>query len=365
MTQAITGNKIPLYRQVVQSLKQGIRRGKFQTGKPLPTVRKLSEEYGVSIRVIQQAICSLREDGTIVTHHGRGMLVANSDSCRKTSLLFGLIQPFHSGSAFGQQVVLYAEEAFSNRENLMVIRSSKGQVAHERKLAEHLLHNGIQGILLWPVENSPNAEYFQQLSEKIPVVVVDRKLNGSHLPFVSLDMYQAGMDICEYFFNTIKKKRLLVILDNLQISPEQKFIHGMQEQARNISQMTNLTVTQFPISSFIRELNHADYSSVETYRAAVRQLIADGKYDGIFCPQEEFLESVIIETGMANEIPNLTLGSMTGPILTRSRAYNEFGVVRWVWDFPEMISQAADLLQRWVLEGKTPIRDTRINIRIL
>lgn len=365
MTQAITGNKIPLYRQVVQSLKQEIRRGKFQAGKPLPTVRKLSEEYGVSLRVIQQAICSLREDGTIITHHGRGMSVANSDSCKKTSLLFGLIQPFQSESVFGQQVVLYAEEAFSNRENLMVIRSSKSQVAQERKLAEHLLHNGIQGILLWPVENSPNAEYFQQLSKKIPVVVVDRKLNGSHLPFVSLDMYQAGMDICEYFFSTIKKKRLLVILDNLQISPDQKFIHGMQKQARNMSQMANLTVTQFPISSFIRELNHADYSSVETYREAVSQLVEDGKYDAIFCPQEEFLESVIIETGMGNEIPNLTLGSMTGPILTRGRAYNEFGVVRWVWDFPKMISQAADLLQQWVLEGKKPILDTRINIKIL
>ena len=363
MTKAITGNKIPLYRQVVQSLKQGIRRGKFQAGKPLPTVRRLSEEYGVSLRVIQQAICYLKENGTIVTHHGRGMLVASSEPCRKTSFLFGLIQPFSSEMAFEQQVITYAEEAFNNRDNLMVVRSSKGQGAYERKLAEHLLNNGIQGILLWPVENSPNAEYFQKLSERIPVVVVDRKLNDSDLPLVSLDMYQAGMDICEYFLKKINKKRLLVLVDNLQISTGQRFINGMQEQACKMSKMTNLTVTQLPISDFIQELNRADYSSVETYREVIAQLVIDDKYDAIFCPQEEFLESVIIETGMGDEIPDLTLGSMTGPILTRGRAYNEFGVVRWVWDFPQMISQAADLLQQWVLEGKKPIRDTRIKIR--
>lgn len=362
MAKTVTGNRVPLYHQVAQSLKQGVRSGKYLPGKPLPTVRRLSEEYDVSLRVIQQAIRHLRQEGAVVTHHGRGMLVADSEPCKRASFLFGLIQPFSSGMGFEQQVVLYAEEAFDNRDNLMVVRSSKGQGGNERQIAEHLIHNGVQGILLWPVEKSPNVDFFRSLSERVPVVMVDRTMGISDLPSVTLDMYQAGQNVCEHFFQKMKKDRVLVLMDNLQISPDLEFIQGLQDKARKTGCLTNLTITQLPISDFIGELNQADYSSVETYRQVVERHICDGKYDAIFCPQEEFLESVVIETKLVERDGGITLGSMTGPMLTRGRRYNEFGVIRWLWDFPRMIAQAADTLQQWVLSGKRPTESIKLEI---
>lgn len=365
MGKTVTGNRIPLYQQVAKKLKQEVRCGRYEPGKPLPTVRRLSEEYAVSLRVIQQAIGHLKQEGAVVTHQGKGMLVADADSCKKASFLFGLVQPFSPEVAFCQQVVLYAEEAFDNRDNLMIVRSSKGQEVAERDVVKHLIHNGVQGVLLWPMENTPNGEFFQKISERTPVVLIDRKLPKSSLPSVTLDMLQAGKDVCEHFLGRLKKKRLLVLMDNLQISPDFEFIQGMQEKALEMSRMVDLTVTQLPITDFISELNRADYSSVETYRRVVAKLVIDGKFDAVFCPQEEFLESVVIETGMGQEIQELTLGAMTGPVLTRGRKYNEFGVVRWMWDFPEMISQAANILQHWVISGKRPAESVQIRIPLM
>jgi hypothetical protein len=75
------------------------------------------------------------------------------------------------------------------------------------------------------------------------------------------------------------------------------------------------------------------------------------------------LESVIIEPDLDKQFPGLKLASMTGPELTRSRKYNEFGVIRWLCDFPHMFSSAADLLQQWVLTRKRPTENISIPIK--
>lgn len=363
MAKAVIGNNVPLYKQIATKIKQDIRSGRYLSGENMPALRKLGGDYGVSLKVVQQAVALLRQDGAVVTHQGRGITVADAESCKKTSFLFGLIQPFSPAVAFGQQVVLYAEEAFDNRDNLMVIRSSKGIAAAERDIVEHLVHNGVQGILLWPVDHNPNAEYLERISKETPIVLIDRKLpNATSIPSVTLDMFGAGQDICRHFFQTLGRKRLLVLMDNLQISPDFDLIEGIQRKAMDLSRMADVTVTQLPISKFIRELNLSDYSSVETFRCTVAKLLINDQFDAVFCPQEEFLESVMIETGMVDQIKGIALGSMTGPVQTRGRKYNETGVFRWVWDFPKMISTAADLLQEWRLSGKRVAGNMQIHV---
>ncbi len=337
-------------RQVAAQLEQRVRRGSYTDGQVLPSFRALSKEFGVSLNVIQRAVSHLSERRILVPHHGKGLAVAHPERCRRTAITFGLVQPFSAREAFEQQVFLYAEEAFTNRDNLMIIRSSQGDPVQEREIVKHLINNGVQGILLWPVENNPNGTFFQELSRQVPVVLVDRLLEGANLPGAVLDFYKAARTICRYLFQELGRKKILVLMDTLKIVPNRELTHGFKDQAREMDRTAEMDLIELPVTELIKRLNVGDFSQVETYRDLMRERLRRENYDAVFCLHEEFLDFILVENDLLTEFPGLQLSSMTDPILnTRTRRYNQSGVVRWVMDFPRLISTAADLLQEWVL----------------
>jgi DNA-binding LacI/PurR family transcriptional regulator len=363
MTNVLHGNKVSLHLQVATRLEQRVRRGQYREGEVLPSFRALGQEFGVSLNVIQRAVSHLSEKGILVPHHGKGLAVAHAERCRRTAITFGFVQPFSAREAFEQQVFLYAEEAFTNRDNLMIIRSSQGDAAQERQIATHLVSNGVQGILLWPVDNNPNGAFFQELSRQVPIVLVDRLLEGANLPAAVLDFYGAGRSICRHLLETLNRKRLLAVVDTLKVSPNRDLTHAFREQARELGREDGLTLVEWPVTDLIRQVNVRDFSGVAAYRDLVRQQLRDGGCDALFCMHEEFLDFVLVENDLLAEFPGLRLASMTDPVLnTRTRRYNESGVVRWAMDFPRMIAAAADRLQEWVLTRACPKDVVRIEI---
>ncbi len=356
MSKIVSGNRIPLHLQVATQLEQRVRKGVYTDRQPLPSFRTLSKELGVSLNVVQRAVYHLQEKRILVPHHGRGVAVESAKRCKRTSLLFGFIQPYSSREAFEQQVLLYAEEAFANRDNMMIVRSSQGSAQKEREVAEHLLNNGIQGILLWPVENNTNGEFFQELSRQIPVVLVDRLLEQADLPAVVLDFYTAGKTICQEMFGVRKHRKMLAVIDDLDISTYNDLMRGLRDQADSLGRPTDLTIERMPITPMIQQWNTANFSRVEASRVVLDRLLQSGEYDVLFCPQEEYLDYVMIETSLFRQYPNVQLCSLDSPVLnTRSKTYNESGVLTWSMDFPRIISIAADLLQQCVL-SRTRIR---------
>ncbi|MBL4701009.1 MAG: GntR family transcriptional regulator [Phycisphaeraceae bacterium] len=346
------GNKVSLSQQVAHRLKQQVRQGIYQPGSTLPSVRKLCSDFGVSTTVICRAIRGLEEEGIVQTHHGKGTIVQQVSHAARTAILFAFIQPYPANMIFEQQVLQYAEQGFSARDNFMVVRSSQLDVALEKDIVEHAVNNGVQGILLWPVENNPNGPYFEKLSKKLPIVLVDRLLDNAQLPAVIFDTYEAGREICRTLLAAKKRKRILCLIDNLHISPYQNLMQGLRDEAKDLGRNEDMTLVQISISEFISHLNQCDFSMVDHFKEDIQKLINEGGYDTIFCPQEEFLDYVMVQTGLYEKLDNFQLAAITGPgANARTRQYNESGVLKWVTDFPEMISKAADMLQRSVLTG--------------
>jgi DNA-binding transcriptional regulator YhcF (GntR family) len=358
-----TGNKIPLYQQIKQNLKQRVKMGVYNEGSSLPSLRVLSKEFGVSPGLVQQAIYGLESEGLLAVQHGKGVRVLEKKSSESVAISFGFIQPYVEYMTFEGQIIHYAEKVFDRRNNFLIPKSSEGIALHEREIAEHFVQNGVKGIILWPKDNDPNGEYFQKMSQHTPVVLVDRVIEGADLPSVVLDTHGAGLDVARHIFGERKHRRMLVVMDNIVVSTNRELIRGITEQVSEMGRMADVTIVHFPITDFIKQLNLGNYSQVGLYTELVERQLREGGYDCVFCPQEEFLESVIIEPDLDKKFPGLKLASMTGPVLTRSRKYNEFGVIRWVWDFPKMISSAADLLQQWVLLRKRPTENMSIQIR--
>jgi DNA-binding LacI/PurR family transcriptional regulator len=293
------------------------------------------------------------------------MKVLEEDRCEQAAILFGFIQPYDARMAFESQVLRYAEKVFGKRNNYMVVQSSEDDFSLERKIAESFVHNGIKGIILWPVNNDPNRKFFTELSRQIPVVVVDRLLEGADLPAVLHDLYQAGSDVCEHMLSMLKHRRMLVLMDNLKISPYEDFTRGLQDQAKLLNRFSDLTVLQLPLTDLIRQFNMGDFSQVQAYKTYIERIVKEGGYDVLFCLQDELIDYTIIATGLIDQLPKLQLGSLRYPgANTRSQKYNESGVLEWMVNPPKIIELAADMVQQWVLTRHMTKNVTRIKLEL-
>lgn len=71
---------VPIYEQIMGYMKSAIISGELQSGEPLPSVRTLAVDLKISALTVKKAYDRLEEDGFIVTVHGKGSFVAQTDS---------------------------------------------------------------------------------------------------------------------------------------------------------------------------------------------------------------------------------------------------------------------------------------------
>ena len=68
-------NSIPLYLQIVQSIRNAINDGTLQMDSKLPTEEELGQKFGLSRPVVRQAYKQLMEERLIYRQKGKGSFV--------------------------------------------------------------------------------------------------------------------------------------------------------------------------------------------------------------------------------------------------------------------------------------------------
>ncbi|HKS48772.1 MAG TPA: winged helix-turn-helix domain-containing protein [Amycolatopsis sp.] len=63
------------YLQVAGGLRAAIRSGEYSPGAQLPTYQELADSWGVAINTAKAAVTLLRDEGLVVTRHGKGSFV--------------------------------------------------------------------------------------------------------------------------------------------------------------------------------------------------------------------------------------------------------------------------------------------------
>jgi len=66
---------IPLYRQIVDSIRAHLVEGHLAPGDVLPSVRRLAMELGITFNTVAQAYRQLAEEGWLELKHGKRVLV--------------------------------------------------------------------------------------------------------------------------------------------------------------------------------------------------------------------------------------------------------------------------------------------------
>jgi GntR family transcriptional regulator len=67
---------IPLYYQLVETIREKIRLGELKPGEQIPSERDAAEQYGISRMTVRQAVLYLIREGHLVAQQGLGTFVA-------------------------------------------------------------------------------------------------------------------------------------------------------------------------------------------------------------------------------------------------------------------------------------------------
>ena len=70
---------VPVYEQLTNQIKQQIISGELSGGSVLPSVRNLANELKISALTVKKAYDKLEEEGFVVTVHGKGTYVQETD----------------------------------------------------------------------------------------------------------------------------------------------------------------------------------------------------------------------------------------------------------------------------------------------
>jgi len=74
---------IPIYRQLIDQIRQAIRMGLLCTNEQLPSVRVLAKALQINPMTISKAFAQLEIEGVLIRKRGIGMLVAEPQESQK------------------------------------------------------------------------------------------------------------------------------------------------------------------------------------------------------------------------------------------------------------------------------------------
>lgn len=75
-----SSSMIPIYEQLMAQIKALVIRGELCYGAALPSVRTLAAELKISALTVKKAYDKLEEEGFVVTVHGKGSYIAQTDT---------------------------------------------------------------------------------------------------------------------------------------------------------------------------------------------------------------------------------------------------------------------------------------------
>lgn len=87
--------KTPKYKQIIQSIINDIERGILKVDEQLPSINELSEEHLLARDTVERAYRELKEQGYIVSVHGKGYFVASNEIKKiKVLLVFNKLSSY-------------------------------------------------------------------------------------------------------------------------------------------------------------------------------------------------------------------------------------------------------------------------------
>ena len=178
----------------------------LDVGDTLPSIRQLQAVLFISKNAALESIHELCGEGILAKGSGsrNGFVIQSlpdrSVFAPKTQKIVArFMLPYNSWNYVGNQFLVYVEREFSLQGGSLSLNNTENSPAIERQLLQGLLSADISkpDILFLMASNSvnnPNVELLRIIQQDIPIVLIDRTIQGFSCFSISLDHHFVGAD---------------------------------------------------------------------------------------------------------------------------------------------------------------------------
>ncbi len=189
---------IPLHVQLLNELRRAILTGELQPHTRVPSEPELLEMLNISRTTIRQAWQAAEDEGLLYRVRGKGTYVAESGGARTSQLVGFLIPGFRD--AFDSQLLSGAERYLQERGYRLMFAHTDREVGEENRLMREMWQEGVLWFLLWPAMSQGQARFLEQ-SKSIPVVFMDRPIEGLGYPCVAAEHYRGAVQAMQHLLD--------------------------------------------------------------------------------------------------------------------------------------------------------------------
>lgn len=167
------------YRQLFSTLKREILEGRYDSGRPFPSVRGLVMRFGLTRSTVYRAVTELVNRGLLTQRQGSGTFVTSQGVSRK----IGLIMPISKGEIFPpicHEVTRIAQEGDYSiiLADLLAIEAGD-RVAEAKRIAKSFIEQRVVGVIFHLIAGVSDADSVNRAvlaafdKAKVPVVLTD------------------------------------------------------------------------------------------------------------------------------------------------------------------------------------------------
>lgn len=165
----------PKYKQIVDSVQNGIKENVLRKGDPMPSIKELSCHYGISKVTIEKGYSVLRKMGILQSYQGKGYFIANASVTDnlKVFLLFNKLSA-HKEKIYDNFVQTLGEDVVID----FYVYNNDYEL-FKKILNEH--KDNYTHYVIIPHFIDKEEEGYQALLEQIPkekLVIVGKKIEG-------------------------------------------------------------------------------------------------------------------------------------------------------------------------------------------
>lgn len=240
------------YVQIYNNLYEAISSGKYKPGDVLPTEKEMVKQYGVSRITIQRALQMLVEIGYVERTAGKGTFVKAASSAL-TQQNIAVIVPINNPEM--TLIVNGVQQAIEQTNYTAKIYFLNDRKIPECDLIESIIEEGIEGIILYPRSRVNNAVFYREISKKIPLVFVDKCVEGVGTDVVMSNNFDGAYEMTDYLIRENGHRRIAYIdwgkEDTKVIERKRGYMHALIDN--NIEVDESIILSANPENGSVKE----------------------------------------------------------------------------------------------------------------
>lgn len=185
-------SSLPLHIQLLDELRHKVMSGELKPHDQLPGEWELVNTLNISRATIQRAWQAAQEEGLLYRVTGKGTFVAEPVQETNARNAIAFMIPEYRGT-FAMSLLSGAERVLRKQGYTLQFATTDRDIDEENRLLEELVDDGICGVILVPARGSLKGRILSSNALGVPIVQMDRPLNGIVLPCVASNNYAGGL----------------------------------------------------------------------------------------------------------------------------------------------------------------------------